>query len=322
MPASAQLYEDAGTRAQGMAGAFVAVADDATAAWWNPAGLAAGAYFSAVLERGRVTEPHDPSDASPARRATTTGFAVAFPALGVSYYRTRATEIYRLPGYTESGLLTRQDPGGAATAVRSVGLSQFGLTVGQSLSDHFVVASTLKLLHAGAGTGTAQAGQGLLDVGDDVPLDESVKADLDVGAMAVFAGLRLGLSVRHLSEPTFGPDAAAVTLQRQARAGVAYMSGRHGVVDGVTVAADADLTKTPTVFGEVRHVAVGGEAWTLNRHLGLRGGVNRNTIGEGATTVSGGVSVALSSGLFLDAARAFGTDRSLQGWSGSVRLTY
>ena len=44
--AGAQIYESVGIRAQGMGGAFVAVADDATATWWNPAGLASGAYFS------------------------------------------------------------------------------------------------------------------------------------------------------------------------------------------------------------------------------------------------------------------------------------
>lgn len=325
---SAQIYEEVGTRAQGMAGAFVAVADDATAAWWNPAGLAAGAYFNAIVERGRVTQPRDPSDLAPARRATITGFAAAFPALGVSYYRTRLSEIPAIsrisasPASTGSGAQTRQDLGGAGAAVRSLGLSQFGLTVGQSLNDHLVVGSTLKLIRGGVGTGVPADGRGLLDVGDDVPLAQNFRADLDAGVMAVFEGLRFGLSVRHLSEPTFGRDADAITLKRQARTGVAVMTGRHGMLDGVTVAADADLTKTPTVFGDVRHVAFGGEAWMLNRRLGVRGGLNRNTIDGGATTISGGLSLALSSGMYLDAARAFGSDRSLQGWSGSVRLTY
>ncbi len=59
LPAKAQIYEIVGTRAQGMGGAFVAVADDATATWWNPAGLATGAYFSSVVERGSTTEPRE-----------------------------------------------------------------------------------------------------------------------------------------------------------------------------------------------------------------------------------------------------------------------
>ena len=44
--AEAQSVETIGIRAQGMGGAFTAVADDATATWWNPAGLAGGSYFS------------------------------------------------------------------------------------------------------------------------------------------------------------------------------------------------------------------------------------------------------------------------------------
>ena len=55
--ATAQIYESIGIRAQGMSGAFVAVADDATTTWWNPAGLASGGYFNAILEFDRVEEP-------------------------------------------------------------------------------------------------------------------------------------------------------------------------------------------------------------------------------------------------------------------------
>ena len=40
----AQPADVVGVRAQGMGGAFTAVADDATASWWNPAGMAGGAW--------------------------------------------------------------------------------------------------------------------------------------------------------------------------------------------------------------------------------------------------------------------------------------
>src|SRR3954452_24896153 len=85
--ASAQRFDDVGVRAQGMSGAFVAVADDATASWWNPAGLATGSYLSAVIERGRLTKPVNPTPEVPAERTTSSAVAVAFPALGLSYYR-------------------------------------------------------------------------------------------------------------------------------------------------------------------------------------------------------------------------------------------
>ena len=50
-PAAAQTLAS-GTRAQGMGQAFVAVADDASAVLWNPAGLATGALASAVFKEG------------------------------------------------------------------------------------------------------------------------------------------------------------------------------------------------------------------------------------------------------------------------------
>ena len=63
-PASAQIYESVGIRAQGMAGAFVAVADDATATWWNPAGLAHGPYFNSIIEFGKLQDPAVPTGAA------------------------------------------------------------------------------------------------------------------------------------------------------------------------------------------------------------------------------------------------------------------
>jgi hypothetical protein len=130
--ARAQMYELVGIRAQGMGGAFVAVADDATATWWNPAGLARGAYFSAVAEYSRPDQPTDSSIAA---------FSAGFPALGLSYYRLPVSQM-QPPVATGGAVLIRQDQGY---------LSQFGATVGQSIGQ-VVVASTVKVLHAGDDT--------------------------------------------------------------------------------------------------------------------------------------------------------------------------
>ena len=97
-----------------MSGAFVAVADDATTTWWNPAGLASGGYFNGIIEFDRVDNP-----AGTRARA----FALNVPSLGLSYYRL-ALNGMRLTDPTGSPSASREDQGV---------LSQFGATVGQSV---------------------------------------------------------------------------------------------------------------------------------------------------------------------------------------------
>jgi hypothetical protein len=128
-PASAQIYENIGIRAQGMSGAFVAVSDDATTTWWNPAGLASGGYFNGLIEFDRVEKP-----------AGTRARVIAFnvPSLGLSYYRL-ALNGMRPPDPTGPAGASREDQGV---------LSQFGATVGQSVGPHVILGSTLKLVHA------------------------------------------------------------------------------------------------------------------------------------------------------------------------------
>src|SRR3954468_13941768 len=81
--ATAQTSSTIGERAQGMGGAFVAVADDATAIFWNPAGLGTGSSFDAQV---------DLSFPGPNRnRAARTSFAgAAMPAFGMAFYQVRS----------------------------------------------------------------------------------------------------------------------------------------------------------------------------------------------------------------------------------------
>ncbi len=278
----AQTSDLVGVRAQGMAGAFTAVADDATATWWNPAGIATGAYFSAVLEYDRPRRlPDDPIR----------GLSLAFPALGLSYYRLPLSQI-------ASGTTTAMD---AASRQQEGALSVYGASVGQSLGNHLVVGSTVKLVRAG-----------------------ETKTGLDVGAMASFGRARLGLMVRNAREIEFNsgtPD--AWTLRRHARAGAAFTTGSRGVVGQATLAVDADLTASTTRAGEDRRVAAGGEVWTSRRVLGLRGGFSASTIGDRRTALSGGVSVSVRSGTFVDAHVITGESGSgHRGWGAGLRVTF
>lgn len=318
---SAQTFESVGVRAQGMSGAFVAVSDDATASWWNPAGIATGAYLSAVLERGRTTEPVMPGPEGPAAITTSNDIALAFPALGLSYYHFRISEIVA-PASTAAIAGNRQDPRSPGSVVRSVALSQFGTTVGRSLGDYLVVGSTVKLVRAGAVSASASSSSPLDDA-DALDVSVQTRADLDVGVMANLGHLRLGLAVRNVTEPSFGDVAADIlTLKRQARIGLAVLSVPHGALRGLIVAADADLTTTETAMGDVRHLASGVEGWLARGRLGLRAGVSANTVGARRPAVSGGVSVALTPAIHLNASRTMGRDESVTGWSTSASVAF
>jgi hypothetical protein len=315
--ASAQIYEVIGTRAQGMGGAFVAVADDATATWWNPAGLILS-YFSILYEHSLIEEPDGGPPEGPAWRAKTNGFAFGLPALGVSYYRLRVSEIApELP--TAPTTPDRQDLGVAGPRLFTRVTNQFGATVGQSIGNHLVLATTAKLVRAGE---AVPVGESLDDAEDfDVPLDSS--ADLDIGVLVLFGPVRLGGSVKHLWEPTVGEvdGAPGFVLARQARVGAAWMHGQAGAPVHLTVAADADVTRTPTVNGDARHVAAGTEVALPQAHLAVRGGLSWNTVGDMSRSASTGVSILLTRGFYFDAARTFGTDRSRKGWAVGFRLT-
>jgi hypothetical protein len=278
--ANAQIYESIGIRAQGMSGAFVAVSDDATTTWWNPAGLASGGYFNGLVEFDRVENP-----TSTRARAV----ALNIPSLGLSYYRLTLNGM-RLTDPTGPASASREDQGV---------LSQFGATVGQSVGAHLILGSTLKLVHA---------------------LGET-RADVDAGAMAAFGRIRLGVAVKNLRTPEFSEGLRQFELSRQARAGASVKAGLSNRAE-ITAAIDADLTTTPTVVGDERHLATGVEAWLANRSVGLRGGVGMNTIGESRRSGSVGVSVGLRGGFYLDGQLTRGSDKARNGWGFALRVTF
>jgi hypothetical protein len=314
--AGAQTSETVGIRAQGMGGAFTAVADDATAAWWNPGGLAAGAYFNAIIETGTRRDPAS-EDAVPAWETGTRGFSIAYPAMALSYYRLKVSEIEPVSSTADTGL-GRQDQGSANVRLSSLVLNQFGLTVGQSLGNHLVVASTLKLMRGSVGIDVRQASGTSLDAAADLDRQSEMHPGLDVGAMSKFGRVRLGVMVRNVREATFGEGEQAIELDRHVRAGLA-LSSRSNLT---TVAIDLDLTTTQLPTGEERRFAAGAEAWGATRRIGLRGGVSVNTMGDARPSASGGVSAALRAGTFLDVAATAGSDEAQRGWGFALRVTF
>lgn len=308
--AHAQVFESVGVRAQGLGGAFVAVADDATATWWNPAGVAGGPYAGAIVEGGVVNAPATPSADEPAWRTTTRAVSVVLPSMGLSLYRVRVSDT--------SGAV-----GIAPAALASTLVSSYGLTVGQSLGDHLVVATTLKLLRAGTRASVPASGANPLDAADalDVPLARS--GDLDVGAMLRLGALRLGGTMHHVTEPTLQSGLEPpLTLHRQARVGAALATRPRGLGAGVLLSADADVLVTPNPSGDVRHAAGGAEAWLAGGRVGVRTGASVNTVGDRRPAFSTGGSVRVSSGLRIDVARTMGQDPSLAGWAAGLSVNF
>jgi hypothetical protein len=283
----AQRFDDVGARAQGMAGAFVAVSDDATATWWNPAGLATALSF---VDLTAEIDQHG-----------TRAVAVGFPSLGVSYYHRNISQI-QPSNSTESGTSGRQDLGAAGSGLPSAesdGVGQVGVTVGQSLGSHLVIGSTLKLEWAKSNT----------------------RGDLDIGAMATLGLVRLGIVMRDVTAPEFGSGSDTLALARRARAGVALLSPSN-MPHPFVVDVDADLNAAIVDGREERDLSAGAETWIFNGRIGVRGGVGKNTADEGGSFGAVGLSVAPYPRFFVEGFVTRGESGIRNRWGIDLRLTF
>ncbi len=284
-PAAAQLvYESVGIRALGMAGAFVAVADDATATFWNPAGLPSGGPAGMTVEWNRFQTGNygGPPVPGPTLRNSSFYSLGSWP-LGVSYGRLRTN-------WLASG--TPGQPLG-----ESLQVFHLGGTIVQTIAPGVVLGSTLKYLHGTFVTGPSggpTAGDALSQA-QALEGDGQAKFDFDVGLMADIKMVRLGLTSRNLTEPAF-KDAAGnvIHLERQTRAGVAFLP-----TSGLTFALDVDLDTVDLRDGLRRNIALGGESH-LSSRVALRGGVRWNLEGDHQPVGAVGLGVGLRARLWLD----------------------
>jgi hypothetical protein len=322
---SAQSMDVVGTRAAGMAGAFVGVADDASAAYWNPGGLASGAYVSLVLDGGVAEAIPDPSFRGQKHSSFLLG--ISMPALGVTYYRLDNTSAHPFqlllpadgspPAAPESALPVRVD---------SLVTHHAGITLVQSVFPGVAVGSTLKLVRGFAGS--EPAGFVTADVAldhSDLPSRATNKFDLDVGVMASWRNLKGGVTVRNITEPEFKlpDDVQTVQLDRQARAGMSYV-----FFPGWLLAADVDLLETADAFGERRDVAFGIEGRVIRR-VTVRSGFRINAADAADDLDTGsrhgfavGGSFAARASMLVDAAAILGGERGDRGWRIGARFVY
>jgi len=323
--AFAQVPEVTGSRAAGMGGAFVAVANDSSATRWNPGALAAGPFLDMALAQAVVeTRPEGP--ASPpgaagagASRSRTSWLAVGTPPFGVSYYRFQVTDI-RPFDPTEAPPADREERG-VGVPVRSLAASQLGVTLVQTVTSGVHTGATLKFLR-----GTFAAGRGderattsaLLDQGEALEGgDATNRFDLDVGLLATAGVLRLGARVQNLFEPSIGP----IRLERQTRVGAAFDLEAAGGVP-LMIAIDADVDRYAVASGPRRIVALGAEQWMWDRRVALRAGGRLNTVGTRTRSATAGASVAVGAGFYLDGHVLRGGAADERGWGVAARVSF
>jgi hypothetical protein len=181
--------------------------------------------------------------------------------------------------------------------VETLRMTQFGVTVLQSVVDGLVVGSTLKYVR-GDVVATLAENESVAEAferTDDLEGDRSGAFDLDLGLMADMQQLRIGVTWKNLRSPTFGDVATnAITLPRQTRLGVAVLP-----TDGLTFALDVDLDTVEFQGDRRRMVALGGEG-EIGRRLAVRSGVRWSLEGDRRLVGSAGVSLGLRPGLWLD----------------------
>jgi hypothetical protein len=325
--APGQSFDAVGTRARGLAGAFVSVADDASATWWNPAGLPNSLILDGVIdfessELIKNTGTPIPEGES-GLRSGAGGVAFAFPSLGLSYYRVRESAVGPATAGASPG---RQDPGTAQTA-RSLLTHQFGVSLAQSLGDAVTLGATVRLIHGSLGVAPVATGTGAedaLDAAANADASGGMRGDVDLGVLVQVSRVRFGLAARNLTEPSFdASDGSSWRLERAVRVGGSLSSdaGTPGRQTWV-VAVDADLTRATTPLGDRRDLAVGAERWIAGRRVGLRGGVRASTAGEARTSASAGASVKVAGSVWVEAVATGGGDATARGWGLSAHMMF
>jgi len=243
-----------GARAASMGGAFTGVADDATAFYWNPAGIALGAFLGAGMYHGR--EHSDRGGSVFEDRAS--GLSLEYTFMGVAFTQFRQSV-------------------GVDGDHRGLDTFDVAVSVLQSLPiDNLVVAGTIHYLSGTTSLGDMESGSNSWDV--------------DLGVMYERNGVfRVGLMLSHLREARFVlPNDERLRVPRHARAGISVR-----LPQSFLIAFDSDLSTQGPSSDPWREISLGAEKGLLDRRLfiraGLRAEVGSNLGSRPALSLGAGV---------------------------------
>lgn len=317
-PVAAQTFEVVGTRAAGMGGAFVAVADDASATYWNPAGLAFGNMFTAVIDR-KVDRVEEKTPADPSSHATGLILTLAMPVLGFTYYQLQSSTVTPLD-LTAAPVANSRQPGSGLVQLDRLVTHHTGVTLVQSLFRGVSLGTTLKAVHGTLSSVVVSDGdrKALLDRADDLPGEGETKFDADLGVMAGSGKVKMGLTVRNLTEPSFALSGSSDSfrLRRQFRGGVAV-----SFIDGWAAASDFDFTENGPASDPVRSLAFGVEGHVIPKAF-VRSGFRLSTTGKARPSIAAGGSYKIWSALLLDGQFTWGAENADRGWGVAARFVY
>ena len=304
-------FEASGARALGMAGAFVAVADDPTAVLWNPAALVQGAPAALTigLDRFHFRKPSEPALFG-GGSSSSEFFGFGSWPLGISYGH-----------FSAAGLRRTND---VHSIAESLSLHELGFSVLQTLLDGDIRGeratltggATFKYVYGTAGSAVI-AGQltveDALDLARSATGDGNNTFDIDVGVLADLGRFRAGLTLKNLRSPSFPTSAGTeIQLARLARIGLSAQP-----IDGVTLAMDVDLDTADPLVGQRQVIALGGETRVSDR-AAVRGGVRWHYRGVRQPTGAVGGSLRLRQGLWIDGYVALGRSHD-QGFGIALR---
>jgi hypothetical protein len=235
---AAFLDNGLGVRAQGMAGAFAAVADDASAVFWNPAGLARARGKDALLSGQWLSL--DRTQASVAASTNSRGglgFGFAWIYAGVNHLDAR----------TGSGDVFGEIDDSENAVFFAVGLPLIGnLAAGAAVK---LIWQTLDVPQLGASTANGRA--------------------VDLGLQYRIGSTRLGATVKNLAgqlDWTVRRSALQSNKTREDLPLTLTLGGAHRVMANLLVAADVQTNDIDTY-------ANAGVEYRISPMLTMRGGI-------------------------------------------------